>query len=107
MHVLVQSQYRLVRSESGQLLQDGLERVLLLLLRAQFERAITIACCDRQQRGKEGGGFGNIWCRLGEECLQLVEFLRWAIVPLEAGRPFEQVNHGMERTSLMERRTEV
>src|SRR5215212_11025774 len=107
MHVLVHGQYGLVRGQAGQLLHERVKGALLLLLRTQLERRIAVAGGDRQQRGEERGSPGDILSCVCDEGLELVELLRRAIIPGKARGSFKQVDHGIERTGLVERRTEV
>ena len=64
MHVLVQGQHRPVRSQSRQLIDQRLERALLLLLRAQLQRRIAVAGRNRQQCGEQRRRPGDIIGRL-------------------------------------------
>ena len=90
MHVLVQGQHGPARREAEELIDQHLERPLLLPMRAHVQRRIAIVRLDRQQRREQRGHRAPIIGRKGEQRLELVEPHCGGIVCDEASRPLQQ-----------------
>ena len=103
MHVLVQGQDRPVRREAEELIDQHLERPLLLPMRAHVQRRIAFVRRERQQRREQRGHRAHIIGRQRKQRLELVEPRCGGIVRGEASRPLQQADHRMKRAGLMVR----
>nr|WP_307959287.1 hypothetical protein [Sinorhizobium medicae] len=98
MHIFVHSEDRLMRRESNELIDQYIQRPLLLPVRAQLQRLIATVRRNRQQRREQRGRVGDIVGRLREQRLELAQFHCRGIVRGEASGPLQKANNRIKRT---------
>jgi hypothetical protein len=94
MQVFHHEEHRLLGGDSEQNRQEGLQGLLLLLLRGQGQGGII----RRQRQGEEGSQQGHGLCQgqaiLHQEPFQFAELLLRGLLPLEAQRhALQQIDH--------------
>ena len=96
MQVLEQDQHRIDGSESGQLIEEGVEGCALALRRRQIQRRVSVAGGDREQLCDKGYRLGDVITATSQKLLQLVEPDLDRVVEAEAGRMAQLLREGAQ-----------
>ncbi|HEX6015783.1 MAG TPA: hypothetical protein VFY87_29060 [Geminicoccaceae bacterium] len=97
-HVLIQRQHRVPRRQGGELVDQRLQDPPLLHLRRERQCRIALSGRHPEQGGEQGHDLVQPVARASEHRLELGELLFRRIIAIEPRRPFQQADHGVERT---------
>jgi hypothetical protein len=100
-HVLVDHQNRLVRRERHELVHERFERQLLLALRGQIERRVTLAGRHAEQRGDQRHRTLELVRPACQQSFQLVEARLGRITAREGRGALQMLDHRMQRAGLV------
>ena len=104
--VLHDKEHRLLRGDAHEDREQGVQRLLLLLLRRHGQGHIVRGQREREQGSKEGHSLRQRQAVLHQEALQFAELLRRRLLTLKAQRdPLQQINHRIQGRVLVIRRT--
>jgi len=92
-----------VGCEAQDLIDQHLERPLLLPMRAHVERRIARTGLERQQCCEQRGHHADIIARERKQRLELVEPRCGGVIRGKSCRPLQQPDHRMQRAGLMVR----
>jgi hypothetical protein len=88
LHVFVHRQHRLARRQASEVVDQGLERTLLLLLWTEFDRRVAVSGGNRQQGSDQWRDLSHIPHGEAQQRLDLLELALGRVVASVAGRAF-------------------
>ena len=99
-------EHGLLRGDAQQDRQQGVQRLLLLLLGRHGQGGIVRGQRQGEQGGQEGHGLRQRQAMLHQEPFEFAELLLWGLLPLEVqGHPLQQLDHGIQGGVLVVGRT--